>query len=445
MIDVKERASEETQHIELDREQFRNEAGYLQQVLKERQGLIQAAVMVKAVDALETMKSSLAGIGTADYTPPECAKRCETVGVTKGNLNTLSTIILGIMAGLFIGLGAMLATVVTTNTGLGFGLTKLLGGLVFCLGLILVVVAGAELFTGNNLIVMSWLSGKTRLTSLLRNWGLVYVANLAGSLLLVVIMFSTMQWSLSSHGVGVTALNVANAKVNLSFASAFSRGILCNMLVCLAVWLCFSARTVPGKILAILFPITAFVAAGFEHSIANMYFIPMGILMSHQSSVLTAAGLTSANVAHLNVMGMIGNLIPVTLGNIVGGVIMVGGVYWLSYLRQERAAATCAMPVTKAAPAATPVANPVKAGTDPIMVGVGSKALFEVLGRARDDNSFLASLSEDPHKALKDYDLTPQEKAALASGDIRQIESQIGALDNALQTWLMARLSQEKW
>jgi formate transporter len=445
MIDVKERASEETQHIELDREQFRNEAGYLQQVLKERQGLIQAAVMVKAVDALEAMKSSLAGIGTADYTPPECAKRCETVGVTKGNLNTLSTIILGIMAGLFIGLGAMLATVVTTNTGLGFGLTKLLGGLVFCLGLILVVVAGAELFTGNNLIVMSWLSGKTRLTSLLRNWGLVYVANLAGSLLLVVIMFSTMQWSLSSHGVGVTALNVANAKVNLSFASAFSRGILCNMLVCLAVWLCFSARTVPGKILAILFPITAFVAAGFEHSIANMYFIPMGILMSHQSSVLTAAGLTSANVAHLNVMGMIGNLIPVTLGNIVGGVIMVGGVYWLSYLRQERAAATCAMPVTKAAPAATPVANPVKAGTDPIMVGVGSKALFEVLGRARDDNSFLASLSEDPHKALKDYDLTPQEKAALASGDIRQIESQIGALDNALQTWLMARLSQEKW
>jgi len=445
MIDVKERASEETEHIELDREQFRNEAGYLQQVLKERQGLIQAAVMVKAVDALETMKSSLAGIGTADYTPPECAKRCETVGVTKGNLNTLSTIILGIMAGLFIGLGAMLATVVTTNTGLGFGLTKLLGGLVFCLGLILVVVAGAELFTGNNLIVMSWLSGKTRLASLLRNWGLVYVANLAGSLLLVVIMFSTMQWSLSSHGVGVTALNVANAKVNLSFASAFSRGILCNMLVCLAVWLCFSARTVPGKILAILFPITAFVAAGFEHSIANMYFIPMGILMSHQSSVLTAAGLTSANVAHLDVMGMIGNLIPVTLGNIVGGVIMVGGVYWLSYLRQERAAATCAMPVTKAAPAATPVANPVKAGTDPIMVGVGSKALFEVLGRARDDNSFLASLSEDPHKALKDYDLTPQEKAALASGDIRQIESQIGALDNALQTWLMARLSQEKW
>ncbi len=445
MIDVKERASEKTEHIELDREQSRNEAGYLQQVLKERQGLIQAAVMVKAVDALEAMKSGLAGIGTADYTPPECAKRCETTGVTKGNLNTLSTIILGIMAGLFIGLGAMLATVVTTNTGLGFGLTKLLGGLVFCLGLILVVVAGAELFTGNNLIVMSWLSGKTRLTSLLRNWGLVYVANLAGSLLLVLIMFYTVQWSLSSHGVGVTALNVANAKVNLSFASAFTRGILCNMLVCLAVWLCFSARTVPGKILAILFPITAFVAAGFEHSIANMYFIPMGILMSHQSSVLTAAGLTSANVANLDVMGFIGNLIPVTLGNIVGGVIMVGGVYWLSYLRQERAAATCAMPVTKAAPAATPVANPVKAGTDPIMVGVGSKALFEVLGRARDDNSFLASLSEDPHKALKDYDLTPQEKAALASGDIRQIESQIGALDNALQTWLMARLSQEKW
>ncbi len=250
----------------------------------------------------------------------------------------------------------MLCTLVTTDAGLGFGLTKLLGGVVFCLGLVLVVVAGAELFTGNCLIVMSWISRKTSLARLLRNWGLVYFSNLAGSLILVGLMFYTLQWGFSSYGVGANALHIANAKVDLTFASAFTRGILCNFLVCLAIWLCFSARTVTGKILAILFPITAFVAAGFEHSVANMYFIPLGILMAGQTSVVQAAGVTADSVANLNLLGFVGNLVPVTLGNIVGGSIMVGVIYWLTYLHPERAAKAVAVkPLMKVT---APTSNP---------------------------------------------------------------------------------------
>ena len=450
MIDVKERISRETDDFILNgqldtgsppKNEVQNE------LVRDRQGLLQAAVLLRVGDALEAMVEKISATTAADYSPPQCAGRCEEVGTTKAKLNTLSTVLLGIMAGIFIGLGAMLCTVATTNTGLGFGLTKLVGGLVFCLGLILVVVAGAELFTGNTLMVVSWISGKTSLGRLSRNWGLVYAANLVGAAILVGLVFATKQWSLSANGVGANALQIANAKVNLSFGAALSRGILCNLLVCLAIWLCFSARTVPGKILAILFPITAFVAAGFEHSIANMYFIPMGILMAHQGPVLQAAGLTSSGVAHLDLAGFMGNMVPVTIGNIIGGAIMVGVVYWLSYLRNDRsAAAVFTVPWAKvkvAAPTAT--AKPANPKQDPVMIGVGSRGLFDVLSRARDDTSFMARLSEDPETALKEYDLTPVEKAALASGDVRAIEGQIGALDKALQTWLTARLSQEKW
>jgi formate transporter len=451
MIDVKERISQETDDFKLDglldtasppKNEVQNE------LVRDRQGLIQAAALLRVGDALETMVEKISSITAADYSPPQCAGRCEEVGATKAKLNTLSTVLLGIMAGIFIGLGAMLMTVSTTSTGLGFGLTKLLGGLVFCLGLILVVVAGAELFTGNTLLVVSWISGKTSLGRLWRNWGLVYVANLAGAAILVGLVFATKQWALSANGVGANALQIANTKVNLSFGVALSRGILCNLLVCLAIWLCFSARTVTGKILAILFPITAFVAAGFEHSVANMYFIPMGILLSHNSSVLHAAGLSSASVSHLDAAGFMHNMIPVTIGNIIGGGIMVGVVYWFSYLRNDRSAAAVfsAVPWVKAKVAApTATAKPTKVEPDPVMIGVGSRGLFEVLSRAREDSSFMARLAGDPEGALKEYDLTPMEKAALASGDIRAIEGQIGALDKALQTWLTARLSQEKW
>jgi formate/nitrite transporter len=275
------------------------------------------------------------GIKFDALVPAEMAQKAESVGVSKANLDFWSMFILAILAGAFIAFGAEFCTLVTTTTGLGFGITKLIGGLVFSLGLILVLVAGAELFTGNNLIVMAWASHKVSSLQLLRNWGIVYLGNFVGSISLVIIMYYTRQWSVSDYAVGANALATANAKVNLPFLAAFARGILCNVLVCLAVWLCFSARSVVDKICAIIFPITAFVASGFEHSIANMYFIPMGIVLKSQPAVIAAAGKTAADVANLNIYGFISNLVPVTLGNIFGGGLLVGAIYWIIYLRHR--------------------------------------------------------------------------------------------------------------
>ena len=416
---------------------------------------------------LETTADKVERTITTDaYPPAKVAEKAEAVGVTKGKLDTLSTILLGGMAGVFIGLGAMLCTLVTTDTGLGFGLTKLLGGLTFCLGLILVVIAGAELFTGNSLLTMSFISGRTSLARLARNWGLVYAANLGGALALVGFMFYTNQWAFSGYELGANALLTANAKVNLGFGEALVRGILCNVLVCLAVWMAFSARSVTGKILAIMFPITAFVAAGFEHSVANMYFIPMGILLANQPAVLGAAGVTVGGVANLTWAGFAGNLVPVTIGNIIGGGIFVGAIYWLAYLRRERAAEAVAarpwlgaiIPACRRAKVEkerqTQLSEVVRAQLDellrikleePLALDSSGKALLEVLSKAKDDDCFLASLAENPAEVLKGYDLTPQEKAALASGDIRWIESKLGALEEPLKSWLNARLAQEKW
>jgi len=414
---------------------------------------------IETTARLETAIEKIGKVATTDAHPPAVmAQKAEAVGVTKGKLSTLSTVLLGILAGVFIGLGAMFCTLVTTDAGLGFGLTKLLGGLAFCLGLILVVVAGAELFTGNCLIVMSWMSGRTSFARLLRNWGLVYFANLLGALSLVGLMFYTYQWAFSGYGVGANALLIANAKVNLSFGSALARGILCNALVCLAIWLCFSARTVTDKILAIVFPITAFVAAGFEHSIANMYFIPMGILLAGQPAVLTASGLTSNGIANLTWAGFVGNLIPVTIGNIIGGGILVGAVYWLAYLRRERAIEVAIARPWVRIPVSpfrrTKPDEPVRTMLDellrtrlkePATLDTSSRALLDVLCKARDDSNFLAKLAENPDSILKGYDLTSEEKAAISSGDIRWIESKLGILDEPLRTWLSARLAQEKW
>jgi len=422
---------------------------------------------LEATDRLETAINKVGEIAGSDALPPaSMAQKAEKVGVAKSKLDILTTVLLGILAGVFIGLGAMLCTLATTNAGMGFGLTKLLGGFVFCLGLILVVVAGAELFTGNTLLTISWLSGKIRITRLLRNWGLVYVANLIGSLCLVGLMFYTYQWTFNGHGVGANALLIANAKVNLSFGSALARGILCNVLVCLAIWLCFSARTVTSKIIAIIFPITAFVAAGFEHSIANMYFIPMGILMSGQQAVVEAAGATAGSLANLNWIGFVGNLIPVTIGNIIGGAILIGAVYWLAYLRRERTPEIAtARPWLNAIlpgsrrviveePAPTQPSALVRAQLkklidnkleEPAALDTGGKVLLTVLSRAKDDSNFMSKLAENPATILREYDLTPEEKAALSSGDIRWIESKLGKLDEPLRTWLTARIAQEKW
>ena len=436
------------------------------EVLEEEVGTHQ--VINERISWLENVVSKLSNAVTPDAHPPlGIAQKAEAAGVTKGKLNTLSTVLLGILAGVFIGLGAMLYTVVTTNTGLGFGLNKLLGGVVFCLGLILTVVAGAELFTGNSLIVMSWISGRTKLTRLLRNWGLVYVANLVGSLSLVGLMYLTSQWAFSNNAVGANAMLIANSKVNLGFGEALVRGILCNALVCLAIWLCFSARTVVDKIMAIMFPITAFVAAGFEHSIANMYFIPMGILMTGQPAVAEAAGVTAGNLSNLTWTGFLGNLIPVTIGNVIGGGILIAAVYWLAYMRGERTVEVMStrpwlkrvvpgFVYTKLESSVSgTLSDTVRAQLEelvrakqeqpPALMDDGKKALLTVLSRASTDPDFMMRLSKNPDEALQEYKLTNEEKAALASGDIKWIESKLGTLAEPLRTWLNARLAQEKW
>jgi formate/nitrite transporter len=273
---------------------------------------------------------------TWDAHPPlEMAERMEDLGVKKATMDAWSMFALAVLAGSFIGLGAEFFTLVVTDSGLGFGMNKLVGGLAFCLGLILVVVAGAELFTGNNLIAMAWVAGKLTLGQVMRNWLIVYLGNLVGSLGTVLFMYLTHQWAFADYHVGATALNIANSKVNLPFSAALARGILCNVLVCLAVWLTLSGRSVTDKILAILFPITAFVASGFEHSIANMYFVPIGLLMKGEPQVVEAAGKVAADLINLNAQGFLFNLFAVTTGNIFGGGFLVAVVYWFIYRRPK--------------------------------------------------------------------------------------------------------------
>lgn len=265
------------------------------------------------------MPNSQSDLGLDAYAPKEMAARIETVGVAKAKLSFLQTLMLSILAGAFIAFGALFYTFVITGSGLGFGPTRMLGGIAFSTGLILVVVGGAELFTGNNLIVMAWADRKVTHGELLRNWFLVYIGNLIGALGTVFLVVMSGVLALGDGAVSDTAVAIAESKLSLSFSEAFFRGILCNVLVCLAVWLCFSARTVVSKILAIVFPVSAFVALGFEHSIANMYLIPIGYFAG--SDTVTA-------------MGLLMNLIPVTLGNIVGGSALVALTYWIIYLRK---------------------------------------------------------------------------------------------------------------
>ncbi len=275
------------------------------------------------------------------YAPAQMAARVEKAGIIKGNLDFISTFTLAVLAGAFIAFGAVLYTYVIHDSQLSIGLTKLIGGLVFCLGLILVIIAGAELFTGNNLIVMAYVSRKVTLEQLLRNWVIVFIGNLVGSLAIVFLIWLSRQWTSGDSAVGIKALMIANSKVNLAFWQAFSKGILCNILVCLAVWLCFSGRSVTDKILAIIFPITAFVALGFEHSVANMYFIPAGLLIKQSPQVLEAAqnALGQApDLSRLTIPGfLVHNLLPVSIGNIIGGGFLVAVIYWFVYLRRSAA------------------------------------------------------------------------------------------------------------
>lgn len=284
--------------------------------------------------------------------PPEMATRAEYLGVRKAEMPAFTMLMLAILAGAFISLGAIFATTVSVggmpiaaadgsvafSTNLPYGVTRLLSGLVFSLGLILVVVGGAELFTGNNLIVMAWASGKVTGRALLRNWLIVYVGNFIGSMATAVLMFFSKQYTFGTDLVGITALRIAADKCNLEFVQATALGILCNALVCLAVWLTYSARTTLDKIAAIIFPITAFVAAGFEHSVANMYFIGYGLLVKDFDPEFVAK--VSERVPSLGSLTweafFINNLIPVTIGNIIGGAVLVAAVYWVVFLRVKK-------------------------------------------------------------------------------------------------------------
>ncbi len=252
------------------------------------------------------------------YTPPQIAALVEQGGVRKANLPALQILILGILGGAFIAFGAMAYTVVITGSTLGFGPTRLMGGISFALGLILVLIGGGELFTGNTLIVMAWAARRISLVQLLRNWALTFFANAVGALGSVALVYLSGVLTLNDGAVAKTAAAIATAKNELDFTAALFLGILCNVLVCLAVWLSFACRDVASKILAIVFPIAAFVALGFEHSIANIYLLPIGDL---------AAGHA------IDIGALVSNLVPVTLGNIIGGGGLVALVYWAAYLR----------------------------------------------------------------------------------------------------------------
>lgn len=268
--------------------------------------------------------------------PPEMAKRAEYLGVRKAEAKISAMFSLAVLAGIFIALGAMFATTVSAGTSgvLPFGVTRLLVGLVFCLGLILVVVGGAELFTGNNLIVMAWAGGKVSTSAMLRNWVVVYLGNFVGSIITAILVIFSKQYAFGGGAVGQSMLNIAIGKIHFGFFQALALGVLCNMLVCLAVWMTFSARSTIDKIMAVIFPISAFVAGGFEHSVANMYFIPLGLFLKAFDPAFTAS--TQINVSDLTWSAfLLNNLLPVTIGNIIGGGVLVAAVYWAVFLRHS--------------------------------------------------------------------------------------------------------------
>jgi formate transporter len=285
--------------------------------------------------------------------PVEMAVKAEDIGVKKANMSFIATFMLAILAGAFIAVGAIFMTTATTGSmavkladgtagptiSLPYGWTRLVGGLCFSLGLILVLVGGAELFTGNNLIVMAFINRRVTLTQVFRNWGIVYLGNFAGSFLTAVIMFYTRQYAAASGAVGLNILAIGETKTGLEFVQAVALGMMCNALVCMAVWLTYSARTTTDKILAIILPIAAFVASGFEHSVANMYLIPIALFVKYGAGDAFFASIhkTPADFPHLTWENfLVANLLPVTIGNIIGGAVMVGVIYWFIYGRRPK-------------------------------------------------------------------------------------------------------------
>jgi formate transporter len=268
------------------------------------------------------------------------AGKAEEIGVRKTTLGFTKLFILAVLAGAFIALGAIFATIAltgTAGTAIPWGWSRVLAGLVFSLGLVLVVVGGAELFTGNNLTIMAWASRHLSARQVLRSWAIVYLGNFVGSIGTAIFVFLGQVHTFDSGAVGLTALNIGLGKVNLGFVQAVVLGMLCNALVCLAVWMTYSARTTLERIASVILPIGAFVAAGFEHCVANMYFIPFAIMIKSGASAdfWQTIGKTPADYANLGWVPFLWhNLLPVTIGNVIGGVLLVGAVYWLVYLKK---------------------------------------------------------------------------------------------------------------
>lgn len=275
------------------------------------------------------------------WLPPEMARKAEELGVSKASMGWRNMFLLSILAGAFIAFGAIFATTVTAGASgnTPFGIIRLTGGVVFCLGLVLVVTAGAELFTGNNLIIIALASHKITFRQLIRNWVIVFIGNFIGSLLIALFMLLTQQYMNGKGVIGLNILEIAQAKCSLGFVQAIALGMMCNALVCLAIWICFSARTMTDKVMAIIFPISAFVASGFEHSVANMYFISIGTFVKATAPLnfWNAIGKTAADFGNITFSNFLfANLLPVTIGNIIGGSILVGLVYWFIYIRKPR-------------------------------------------------------------------------------------------------------------
>lgn len=265
--------------------------------------------------------------GSDAYAPREVAQRIETVGVAKARLATVPLLMLGVLAGAFIGLGSLAFLIVRADASLGWAAGQWLGGGVFALGLLLVVVAGAELFTGNNLLAMAWADGQIGTREVLRNWGWVCLANFVGAAGLALLVFLSGQTALHGGALGQAAVKVALAKQSLPWHEALFRGVLCNVLVCLAVWMAMAGRSVVDKAVAIVPPVATFVAAGFEHSIANMFFFPLAMLVQAAGAAPAAPSVTWG--------GMLGNLLPVIAGNLLGGSVLVGLTYHVIYRRER--------------------------------------------------------------------------------------------------------------
>lgn len=270
--------------------------------------------------------------------PDEIARKVTELGASKVQTGFVSTLALAVLAGFFIGLGGILAGTIAVGSELGTGPTKLLMGIGLAMALFMVVITGAELFTGNSLMLMGLVSRHISLRELGSNWSLVYVGNLAGALIVVLLVYLSRWWAQGDYAFAHAAIATAQAKVDLSFEIIFVRGILANVLVCLAIWLAMAGRTLTDKLLGIVLPVCTFIAAGFEHSIANMYFVPLGVLLAHNPEALAGAGLTAEQTARMTLPWAAHNIVAATLGNIIGGGVIVGLAHWFVHLREDQAA-----------------------------------------------------------------------------------------------------------